>query len=71
MPAPIMPAPSMPSLRTCDFGGPAGRRASLSARPLLMNIVRIRLRATGPESSWPKYFDSTASAASIGSSVPS
>ena len=26
---------------------PAGRRASLSARPLFTNIVRIRLRATG------------------------
>ena len=29
MPAPIMPAPSMPSLRTCDFGTPAGRRDQL------------------------------------------
>ena len=48
MPAPIMPAPSTPSFCTCDFGTPAGRTESLSALPLFTNIVRIRLRETGP-----------------------
>ena len=66
-----MPAPSTPSFLTCDFGTSAGRTESLSAWPLFTNIVRIRLRATGPVTSCAKYFDSTCRPFSIGSSVPS
>ena len=64
MPAPIMPAPRTPSFDTFDFSMPCGRRASLSALPLLTNSVRIMLRATGPHSSEPKYCDSIARPAS-------
>src|SRR3989344_5277327 len=70
-PAPIMPAPSTPSLPTLGGGTSAGRLASLSSRPLLMNSVRIRLRATGSASRRPKYLRSTRSPASSGSCVPS
>ena len=59
------------SLRTLDFGMLAGRRESFSAAPLLMNIGRMMLRATGSAMSLPKYFDSTRKAASMGSCVPS
>ncbi len=66
-----MPAPSTPSFVTFDFGTSAGRTDSLSALPLLTNIVRIRLRATGPVTSCAKYFASTSRPFSSGSSVPS
>ena len=50
-----MPAPSTPSLATLEFATPAGRRMSLSASPLLMKVVRMRLRETGSQSSFAKY----------------
>ena len=71
IPAPIMPAPRMPSLFTFDFSIPSGRRASLSALPLFTNSVRIMLRATGPASRVPKYCDSIFSPASIEVAAPS
>ena len=71
MPAPIMPAPNMPTVRTAPRGAPAGRRGSFIDSLRLTKLVRIRLRETGPQSSLAKYFDSSTSALSNGISVPS
>ena len=66
-----MPAPSSPSFFTCVLSTPFGRRASLSAAPLLMNNVRVMLRDTGSISNDVKYLDSISSPWSIGRTVPS
>ena len=71
MPAPIMPAPRMPNFRTCEGSTPSGRRASLSALPLLTNSERIMLRATGPASRVPKYCDSIFRPSSMDVTQPS
>ena len=46
MPAPIMPAPRMPSLRTFDAGKPAGRDAPFLIAFSWYHSVPIMLRDT-------------------------
>jgi hypothetical protein len=71
MPAPIMPAPRTPSLRTVSFSAWPGRWASLSAFCLLTKSVRTMFRATGSRTSLVKYRASIRRPASIGTAVPS
>ena len=71
MPAPIMPAPSMPSFCVFIGGMPSGRRAPFSAACFDTNSERIMLPACGSATSFAKYLLSMRSAVSIGTCVPS
>ena len=70
MPAPIMPAPRMPSFFTL-WSGWAGRAAPFSSACLLRKSERIIAAEEGSRSTWVNQRASILSAVSKGTSAPS